>query len=314
MGKGLTYMQTVDYQNHRIRKWEVGASTYLAYPEMGARLMNWNIRMADQTVRDVIHWPESADFASIGHVRGGNPILFPFCGRSFVDGEIGFWQDAYGIRRPMPMHGHTRDGTFELVNGHERGFTALFLPGPECREHYPYAYEFRVRYRFEELSMFVDLELENHDKQPIPWSAGHHFYFNLPWHPGLCRKDYRVEIPAKKAFRQDGSGALYPVKDFEPATNFSSDALVDRIHCRLKDNTVRFGPLGGEEDLVLTIGDEARPPAWTTVVTWTEKPDSPFYCVEPWMGPPNSPAHKNGLHFVEAGRKSVFSVQVSLIG
>ena len=44
----------------------------------GARLMNWNLRMADGSVRDVIHWPEGADYDKFPAVRGGNPILFPF--------------------------------------------------------------------------------------------------------------------------------------------------------------------------------------------------------------------------------------------
>lgn len=307
-------MQRISVQGESICKWEIGASTFLALPEKGARLMNWNLRMADQSVRDVIHWPENADYADIAHVRGGNPILFPFCGRSFVDGEIGWWTDAAGIRRVMPMHGYARDGRFVLEHAHERGFTALFEPCSKCIESYPYRYEFRVRYRFEQLSMYIDFELNNRDSVAIPWSAGHHFYFSLPWHPGLRRRDYRVQIPAKKAFRQDASGALYPVKDFATATNFDAAELVDRIHCRLKQNTVRFGPLGGEEDVVVTIGDEVRPQPWTTVVTWTEKEDSPFYCVEPWMGPPNSPGHKNGLHFVDAGKSTVFSVEVNLAG
>ena len=48
------------------------------------------------------------------------------------------------------------------------------------------------------------------------------------------------------------------------------------------------------------------------MLTWTEKPDSPFYCVEPWMGPPNAPAHKTGLSLVEPGKIQRFVVEVSL--
>ena len=49
------------------------------------------------------------------------------------------------------------------------------------------------------LSRFITavfLELENCGAQPLPWCAGHHFYFTLPWHPGLSRADYRFEAPA----------------------------------------------------------------------------------------------------------------------
>ena len=37
---------------------------------------------------------------------------------------------------------------------------------------------------------------------------------------------------------------------------------------------------------------------------------APFYCVEPWMGPPNAPEHKVGLHYVAPGETQRFSVQV----
>ena len=46
--------------------------------------MNWNLRMADGSVRDVIHWPENADFGNFAEVLGGNPILFPFSARTFM--------------------------------------------------------------------------------------------------------------------------------------------------------------------------------------------------------------------------------------
>ena len=61
------------------------------------------------------------------------------------------------------------------------------------------------------------------------------------------------------------------------------------------------------------VGKETFDPLpGATVVTWTEFDDSPFYCVEPWMGPPNSPEHKKGLHWVEPGETESFNVKVSL--
>ena len=48
------------------------------------------------------------------------------------------------------------------------------------------------------------------------------------------------------------------------------------------------------------------------VVTWTESPESPFFCVEPWMGAPNSPTHGKGLRWVEPGAISEWVVEVAL--
>ena len=51
-------MERIPYLGHTIFKWQVGASSFLALPEKGARLMNWNVTLGDGSVRDIIYWPE----------------------------------------------------------------------------------------------------------------------------------------------------------------------------------------------------------------------------------------------------------------
>jgi galactose mutarotase-like enzyme len=306
-------METIDYHGHRILQWRRGASTFRAWPEVGARLMDWQVALAGARARQVIHWPESPDLALPAKIRGGNPILFPFAARTFDKGDLGFWRAADGVRRPMPMHGFARDGTFALERADDTGFTALLQPSPAAQVAYPYDYQFRVTYTFSELSFWVDLELTNLGSAPLPWCAGHHFYFHVPWHDGLTRADYTVHIPAKKAFRHAADGHLEPEKNFTEEASLADPSIVDLIRCKLKSNRLSFGPKNGEEDINLRHGREPVPPPWAAVVTWTENDQSPFYCVEPWMGPPNAPEHKNGLHLVAPGASDKFSVEVSLL-
>ena len=95
--------------------------------------------------------------------------------------------------------------------------------------------------------------------------------------------------------------------------SFGDPAICDLLYTKLKTNRVAFGPKNGEENVVVRIGEaDETPSAWTTVVTWSESEEAPFYCVEPWMGAPNSTAHGNGLHFVEPGATGTFKVAVSL--
>src|SRR5580698_5329501 len=115
-------MEQIPYLGGLIRRWRVGPSTFLALPEKGARLMNWNFVLGDGSVRDVICWPEIPNLAEIPKVRGGNPILFPFAGRTFDRGEIFFWRDEKGVRRAMPMHGLARQGDFSLIRLDSHGF------------------------------------------------------------------------------------------------------------------------------------------------------------------------------------------------
>lgn len=306
-------MEKISFQGQTLTRWRVGKSTFLALPEKGARLMNWSITLGDGSVRDVLYWPENADFGDFAKVRGGNPILFPFNGRSFDRGEIFHWRADDGVRRAIPMHGLARQGDFKITHADARGFTAQFLPGAEARAAYPFDYEFTVTYRFEPFGLTCELALTNLDTQPLPWSAGHHFYFTLPWSDGATRNDYLIRIPATKRLRQDhGNGALIPGPQLALEESLGNPALVETLHSGLRNNEVVFGEKGRPGDITVRLGADKVPAPDATIVTWTLADDSPFYCVEPWMGPPNAAEHKVGLHRVRPGETQKFVVTVAV--
>jgi galactose mutarotase-like enzyme len=305
-------MERIPYFGKTLIRWQVGGSTFLALPEKGARLMNWNLAMGDGSVRDVIHWPEIASLEEFTKARGGNPILFPFCARTFDRGETGFWRDARGIRRPMPMHGFARQGEFRATRVDGSGFEAVFLPGDEAKASYPFEYEFRVLYRFSPFGLTCNLILENLGDEPLPWCAGHHFYFKLPWSEGSRRGDYLIRIPSGATLRQDSSGQLVPGPRLGQDEPMDNPALIDTFHTSLRASDAVFGEKGHPGDVTVRLGSEAIPPTGSTFVTWTQADDSPFYCVEPWMGPANAAEHKKGLHLVPPGGRDTFTVGVSV--
>ena len=305
-------MEKVPYQGHTLTRWRVGNSTFLALPEKGARLMNWNVTLGDGSVRDVLHWPENADFTHFAKVRGGNPILFPFNGRCFDRGEIFSWRAADDVRRPIPIHGFARQGDFKVTHLDARGFVAQFVPGDEARAGYPFEYEFVVTYRFEPFALTCEFALTNLGSQPLPWSAGHHFYFTVPWSDGAARADYLIRIPAAKRLKQDAAGKLVPGPALQNQESLANPALIDTFHTALKSSDVAFGEKGRPGDVTIRLGSSDVPPPDATFVTWTAADDSPFYCVEPWMGPANAPENKTGLHHVAPGNTEKFTVRVSV--
>ena len=305
-------MEKIPYLGQTLIRWRVGGSTFMALPEKGARLVNWNMVMGDGSVRDVIHWPEVASIADFAKARGGNPILFPFCGRTFDRGEIGFWRDGRGARRAMPMHGLARQGEFRAVRVDDGGFEAVFVPGDEAKASYPFAYEFRVGYRFSAFGLTCTLSLENLGDEPLPWSAGHHFYFTLPWSEGSVRGDYLIRIAAGERLRQDAAGKLVAGPALGAVERMDNPELIDAFHTALRSPEVVFGEKGQPGDVAVRLGSEAAAPAGAAFVTWTQADDSPFYCVEPWMGPANSPEHKRGFHLVPPGGRETFTVSVAV--
>jgi galactose mutarotase-like enzyme len=306
-------MEKISYGDQTLTRWQVGRSTFLALPERGARLMNWNITLGDGSVRDILHWPEDADFGNIAKVRGGNPILFPFNGRCFDRGDIFFWRGADGVRRPIPIHGIARQGTFNVTRSDPHGFVAQFLPDAEAHTSYPFDYEFTVTYRFEPFGLACEFALTNFGAEPIPWSAGHHFYFKVPWREGAARSDYVIRIPATKRLRQSpANGQLIPGPTLLAEENLGNPALIDTFHTGLRSNEVSFGEKKGNDPIVVRLGTDKVPPPDATFVTWTLADDSPFYCVEPWMGPANAAEHKVGLQLVQPRETKKFAVTVSI--
>jgi galactose mutarotase-like enzyme len=305
-------MEKIPYFGQTLMRWRVGGSTFMALPELGARLMNWNIVLGDGSVRDVVHWPEISSLEGFAKVRGGNPILFPFAARTFDRGEVGFWRDARGVRRPMPVHGFARQGRFRTARADAGGFEAVLVPGEEALASYPFEYEFRVEYRFNPYGFTCTMTLENLGADPLPWSAGHHFYFTLPWSEGSRRGDYLIRIPAGLRMRQDASGQLVAGPKLLQDEPMDNPALVDTFHMALRRPEVTFGEKGHPGDVRIRIGSDEGVPEGAALVTWTQSDDSPFYCVEPWMGPANAPEHKTGLHVVAPGKSDAFTVSVSV--
>ena len=305
-------MERIPYLGQTILKWQVGASSFLAVPEMGARLMNWNVTLGDGSVRDIIFWPEADNLDNIAGIRGGNPILFPFSGRTFDGGEINYWRAGDGVRRAMPIHGLARQGKFRTTRLDEGGFSAQFVPDEEAKAAYPYDYEFVVSYRFDPLGLFVELQLTNLGSTPMPWSAGHHFYFTLPWSPGRTRNDYLLETTATKTVSWDARGRLVDGARISNRESLGNKNLVDLIQTGLRRDvfTLTEAPTGSR--LVFRSGMANSSNRDLAVVTWTQDEQSPLYCIEPWMGPPNAAETKVGLHTVNPGQSQKFYVEITL--
>lgn len=92
---------------------------------------------------------------------------------------------------------------------------------------------------------------------------------------------------------------------------FADAEFNNRILTNFKTAKVAFGPKNGEEDIFLKVGGGGKPDVGFCVVTWSEFENSPYYCVEPWMGLPNSASSPK--HFVAQGASKTFFAEISLI-
>ena len=98
----------------------------------------------------------------------------------------------------------------------------------------------------------------------------------------------------------------------QPEENLGNPALIDTFHTALRSHEVMFGEKGRSEGVTVRLGADKVPAPEAVFVTWTLADDSPYYCVEPWMGPANAAEHKVGLHLVNSGETKKFAVSVSV--
>lgn len=300
------------YLGERILQWEIGNSVFRALPERGARLMSWRIQETHGNIRNVLHWPELQSLDAFHDVHGGNPILFPFSGPSEHAGQRRRWRDPEGNIRPMPMHGIARQGQFAVTAADAWGFTALFQPDAEAQSCYPYNYRFMVTYTFGRRKLECELRLHNLDRRPLPWAAGFHPYFAIPWRSGTQRSDYEITLPHPRVAEFDPAGQFVDLPAIAFPQPLTNPLLRDRYFIRLAKNELSFGRTGTTERIQMWMDAPSQPDPDVAVVLWTKSADSPFFCIEPWMGPRNAAETKIGLRWVAPGEEQSFRIEIAV--
>ena len=296
---------TTTFQGQQVWQLQSGSSRALIAPQYGARLLTWEV-----DGQPVIHWPGYADWEQVAHVRGGNPILFPFVARHMVDGVIGKWQDASGTVRDLPMHGFARDMDFEVVeDGDDNTLRMRIAHTPATLAMFPFEFSFEVVYRISDTALEVGLETTNTGHDPLPYYAGHHFYFHILHEE---RKEWSLSLPCERWGWQNPDGSVrftsatktdYTLDDASLIDRFNLDFTSDRINLKKQATQQRF-------IVKLTNGEALTP--WYDVTTWTQDATADFFCIEPWMGLPNAIHHQHGLRWLGSGKTETAVCQLSV--
>jgi galactose mutarotase-like enzyme len=207
-----------------------------------------------------------ADHASLHDptksVRGGNPILFPFCGS--LEGNI--FKPA---GTTIPQHGFARSRSW---NVDFQGASELHLSLAADADNlavYPWDFLLRQRIVLSDKALAITLLVENRSTTPMPVAPGWHPYF--PW-PGK----YQDHVKVIGAADFDGSALSTPNRAFDQGVVLPRQGFPMRH--------VRFVASGKQYDLAFSTNFE-----WLQF--WSLH-DREFICVEPFAGPPhriNSP-------------------------
>jgi galactose mutarotase-like enzyme len=269
-------------------------SRLLVAPEHGARILKWECGG-----REIITWPDHADWANILKVRGGNPVLFPFVARHFVDGKNEFWRDGDGVVRPMPQHGFARDAKFTVVDDiHQDSLRMRLTDSAATRRYYPFAFQFEMVVALRgEAKLEIAFETTNRGDGPLPYYAGHHFYFALPHE---TRSEWSLRLPCEGWGRQAPDGSIMHEPAKEDVLSLGDSTLIDRFQIGPREPLITLHHARTGRSLVFNLQPPNSVP-WYAVTTWTQALESDFYCIEPWLGLPNAIHHGEGLRLLGPG-------------
>lgn len=295
------------FQDQDIVELHHGEARLRLAPEFGGRLLSWDIGS-----ESVIYWPERADWSQLVRVRGGNPLLFPFLGRHRVDGRLGEWRDGGEAVRPLPMHGFARDLPFSAAldeDGH--GIRMTLVDTDQTRAQYPFAFRFEAVYRLVDArTLEVLLITANRSEKPMPYYAGHHFYFALPH---ALRAQTTLELPPTERRRQLEDGSISAPEPGELRYTLDEARVHDRFHClqSVPSTAVRLEcpPLG--KRIAIDLSRAGSVP-WYAVTSWTEADQSDFYCVEPWLGLPDAIHNGLGLRWLAPGHEETAALRITV--
>ena len=300
------FMRLGIFQNQPVVELRSGAARALVSPAHGARVLRWDV--GDW---NVIAWPEAVDWGRPQKARGGDPVLFPFIARSYHEGRIGFWKAADGVVRPAPMHGFARDAAFSVMAAGEDFVEMQLEANDTTRAVYPFEFRLEVAIRLGAESLESTFRISNPGDKPLPWSAGHHFYFHLP---AAQRAEWDLELPCREWATQDFSnGEIHTRPMLAPRAAVSDPAWIDRLHVGPDLDRVRLFHAGSGRALEFEDASPARG-GWFCVTTWTENPASDFFCIEPWSALPNAAANGLGLHTTAPGEMCEFACRIRARG
>ncbi len=91
----------------------------------------------------------------------------------------------------------------------------------------------------------------------------------------------------------------------------SDRAIIDRFQIAPTEPAMALRHEGSGRQLVFEL---TSPAPWYAVTTWTQAPESDFYCIEPWLGLPNAIHHGEGLRRLSPGATEVATVVLDASG
>ncbi len=202
------------------------------------------------------------------------PVMFPVCG-GLRDDKFIFEGKEYNLEK----HGYARHCIFEVEDWTMSTATFLLCSDEESKEHYPFDYEFRIKYSLIDSKIKIDYDVKNLSDTEMYFSVGGHEAYACP--EGI--EEYSVIFDQEEVLDSHVlNGNLLEHKTINLGMNtkelplkyeyFAVDAQVF-LNMKSRKATLRNRTTGEERSVEFEGFDY--------FLLWT-KPNGNYICMEPW--------------------------------
>lgn len=288
-------------------------------PSRGGLMTALTLVDARGKAHDLLWMPADFPASGSGWPGGGLPVLFPFAGRVFHEGQpFRYVLDAAQPEpRAMPLHGFGYALPWAVTHQDASTVELELTDSLQTHDLYPFAFRLKVRYELSLSSLQMTLTVEagaaltGTSKMPI--ALGLHPYFRAPLTAKGSREECHLEIPATQKLRVTPLGAAGKVQPFPEEAAERASVLTDP----LVGNLI-LGRLTKPEATLVDDAEGVRIKlSWDDsdllqyVVLWN-KAGEDFHCVEPWMGLPDAVHNGQGCRWLAPGEHLTVRLAVSV--
>lgn len=232
-------------------------------PSLGGMLTAFNVNGEDIFYLDHAML-ETPDFPS----AGGNPVLFPVCGR-LTDGQY----EVSGQKYCMPLHGFARTSSWEVKAGTGGEINIVLEQSEESLKVYPFKFRVEIKFTLEGSTLTLHQKYTNKSNEDMPFYAGFHPYFTVG-----DKNKLSFEINA------DSYAAYNPYRIVEYKGKIDFNNPVDFVFSLKDKDGSRYVMKDPDKKRKLIIETSKE---FKYMVMWTLQ-GKDFVCIEPWMAAPDA--------------------------
>jgi len=276
---------------------EDGLTKASVVPELGGIVSSLVVPFMGQS-RQLLYQHDHFWVRENERIRGGSPFLFPICGRLLRGGEKGVYLYK-GKRYELPSHGFAPHLPWEVVEC-DRALLLRLRDNEQTRSCYPFQFEVDLRYTVSDGVLLCEQSYKNMGDEPLPFYAGFHPYILTP--EGAEKERVILDYAPVRRFLYNDSYTDV-VDSSEPPelpASITDETLNEQLTSVKEDNhATLLLPDGLCIHLEAAGAEDENMFPYVQLYTMSDKP---FFCVEPWMAPPNTMNTVAGCRWLAPGQ------------